>query len=338
MRLLWVLALFSLPLVAQDNVAHYHLTKSVPMKGDTGWDYLTVDTKNKQLFVTRGTRVAVVDMNTGAEIGNIPDTNGVHGVALASDLDKGFVSNGKDNSVTIFEPKSLKVLGHVTTEKKPDAIVYEPQSKRVFAFNGDSHSATAIDAVRGKSLGNLPLDGKPEFAVASRNGFVFVNLEDKSEIVKIDPVNLKKIADWPLAPCEEPTGLAIDSAHGRLFAGCGNKTLAVFDADSGKVVTSLPIGQGVDAVAFDPESQLVFSSNGDGTLTVIHEETPDHYKVVENVPTQKSARTLALDPETHRIYLVAARFQERTTGSEKAHGRPPILPGSVTLLILDRST
>ena len=296
-----------------------------------------MDSEAKRLYVTRGNRVAVLDSETGKEVGEIPGTEGVHGVALAKELKRGFASNGASNSVTIFDLGNLKTIGKVPTGIKPDAIVYDPSSKRVLAFNGGSNSVTVIDAVKGTAIASIDLGGKPEFAAVDSSGKVFVNIEDKHSLVAIDPVKPTKLAEWPLSPCEEPTGLAMDTEHHRLFSACHNQRLIVMNSENGKVVTSLPIGKGVDAAAFDPATQLVFTSNGEGTLTVIHENSPDSFSVVDTVATQKSARTMALDPGKHRVYTVAAKFEQSSaSNSNEHHKRPTMIPGSAVLLVLDQ--
>src|SRR6267154_1181286 len=316
----------------------YHITKTIKLGGDGGWDYLTVDAKARRVYVSRGTHVMVVDADTGAVIGDIPNTNGVHGIAIAQDLDKGFISDGRDNTVTIFDLKTLKVLGTAATGKNPDAIIYDPASKRVFTFNGSSKDATAIDAKTGTVAGTIALGGKPEFAVADEKGHVFVNIEDTSEIVQFNSNKLTVESRWKISPGEEPSGLAIDRKHRRLFSVCSNKLMVVVDADNGKVITTLPIGPGTDAAGFDSETGFAFSSNGgDGTLTVAHEDTPDKFAVVENVPTLRRARTMALDTKTHQVYTVTAEFGAAPAATkEQPRPRPPMVPGSFTLLILSR--
>src|SRR5712671_2425046 len=253
----------------------YQVKQKYVLGGDGVSEYLTFDPAGKRLFISRGTHVMVVDPEKGSVIGDIPNTPGVHGIALAQDLGKGFTSNGRENSVTVFDLKTLKETARIKTEggENPDAILYDPSSKRVFTFNGRSKNATVIDATNDKVVGNIPLDGKPEFGVADGKGGVFVNIEDKSEVTSIDAKKAVVIKSWPLAPCEEPSGLAMDLKSRRLFAGCHNKMMAVVDADSGKVIATPAIGEGVDANGFDPSAQLAFSSNGDGTLTVVHEDS-----------------------------------------------------------------
>lgn len=310
----------------------YHVTKTLTVGGDEGWDYITVDSGARRVYVSHGSRVVVLDADSGAVVGEIPDTSGVHGIAIVPDLDRGFTSNGRAGSVTIFDLKTLKTVGTVKTGMNPDAIVYDAGSKRIFTMNGRSQDATAINAADGTVAGTIALGGKPEFAVADGQGSVFVNIEDKSELVQFDPQKLTVVHRWPLAHCEEPSGLAMDRKTRRLFAGCGNKMLAVVNADTGQVVATPAIGDGVDANAFDPETNFVFSSNGDGTLTVIHEDSPDKYTVAENVSTKKSARTMGLDLKTHNIFLPAADFAAPAAGER----RGKMKPGSFVVLVVSK--
>ena len=254
-----------------------------------------------------------------------------HGIALAQEFSRGFTSNGRASTVTVFDLKTLKTIGTVNTGEVPDAILYDPSSKRIFTFNARGQDSTAIDAASSTVVGSIPLGGKPEFAVADGRGHAYVNIEDKSELVKFDTNKLAVLERWPLAPCEEPTGLAVDLRNRRLFAGCHNKLLAVVNADSGQVVQTLPIGAGVDGVAFDAERRLAFSSNGEGTLTVIREESPEKFRVVANVATKRGARTLALDAKTHNIYLPTADFEPLPPGQQ---GRPKIVPNSFVILVV----
>jgi YVTN family beta-propeller protein len=314
--------------------ADYHLVKKVVLGGEGFWDYLTVDVPNRHVFISHGTHVMVVDADSYAVVGDIPDTQGVHGIAIAEDLGRGFTSNGRANTVTIFDLKTFKVLETVPTGQNPDAIVYDPASHRVFTMNGRSGDSTAIDGATGKVAGTIPLGGKPEFATADGSGRVYVNIEDKSQLVVLDSSALKVLNTWPLAPCEEPSGMAIDIAHRRLFSGCHNKMMSIMDADSGKVIATPPIGQGVDANAFDPGTGLAFSSNGDGTLTVVHEDSPDKFVVVGNVSTQRGARTMSLDTKTHNIFLVTAEFgPPPAPTADQPRPRPSVVPNSFTLLV-----
>jgi DNA-binding beta-propeller fold protein YncE len=315
----------------------YKVVQTVKLGGEGWWDYVTVDSAARRLYVTRGTHVVVLDSESLKAVGEIPDTSGVHGVAIARDLGRGFTSNGREGTATIFDLSSLKAVGSVKTGTNPDAILYDAFTHRVFTFNGRSADATAIDAKAGAAVGTIPLGGKPEFAVTDGAGRIFVNIEDKSEIVALDPRELKVTARWSLAPCEEPSGLAFDAAHHRLFSVCGNKVMAISDAEHGRVVTTVPIGEHPDAAAFDPERQLIFSSNGEGTLTVVHQSSADRYEVIQTLPTMRGARTEALDPETHRIFLVTAEFGPTPSPTpEQPRPRPSMVPGSFTLLVVAR--
>jgi len=295
----------------------YHVLKTVPVPGDEGWDYVFVDSDARRVYISHATHVVVMNADTYAIEGDIPDTQGVHGIALAPDLGRGFISDGRANTATIFDLKSLKTLGTVNTGTNPDAILYEPTTKRVFTFNGRSKDATAINAADGTVAGTLALGGKPEFAVADGKGGIFVNIEDTSELVHLDAQKLAVLHRWPLKPCESPSGLAFDAKNRRLFAGCENKMMAVVDADSGKVIATPAIGQGVDANGFDPAAGYAFASCGEGVLTVVHEDSPDKFTVVENVPTKRSARTMGLDSKTHNIFLPSAEFDPPAPGERR---------------------
>lgn len=313
----------------------YQVVKSIPIGGDGGWDYCIVDSNARRVYVSHATHVVVLDADTDAIVGDIPDTQGVHGIVLASDLGRGFVSNGRANTVTIFDLKTLKTISTVGTGgQNPDAIFYDAASKRVFAFNGRSASVTAINGVDGSVVKMFPVGGKPEFAVGSGNGHVFVNIEDKSELLEIDAQNLAVTQRWPLAPCKEPSGLAMDTKNRRLFAVCDNNMMAVVNAENGKVIATPKIGDDPDAAGFDPEMQLAFSSNGgSGTLTVVHEDSADKFSVVEDVPTKKYARTMAIDFKTHNIFLPVAEFEEVTPQGER---RPPMKPNSFQVLLVSK--
>jgi DNA-binding beta-propeller fold protein YncE len=284
----------------------YSVVKKIPIAGTGSWDYLTVDEAARRLYVSHGTQVEVIDIDALTVVGNVPKTPGVHGVAIAPELGRGFVSNGQASTVTIFDLKTLKPIADVPTGQKPDAIIYDPATSRVFAFNGESKSATAIDAATGKVAGTVDLQGGPEFAAADGNGFVYNNLEEESLVLKINSRELKVEQRWPTAPCSSPSSMAMDRANRRLFVGCRSKVMAVLDADTGKVITTLPIGDHVDATAFDAATKLIFNSNGEGTVTVIHEDSPDKYSLVETVKTAPRAKTMALDPKTHRLFLSTA--------------------------------
>lgn len=322
---------------AASPASGYHLLKKIPIGGEGGWDYLTLDGAAHRLYISRATRVLVLDVDRGTQVGEVADTPGVHGIALAPELNRGFTSNGRASTVTIFDLKTLEAVGQVKTGGNPDAIVYDAATHRVFTFNGSSNDSTAIDAASGTVAGTIPLGGRPEFAAADGTGQIYVNLEDKSQVMALDSRALAVKARWALAPCEEPSGMAMDRKHRRLFIGCHNQMMAVMDADSGRVLATPPIGRGVDANAFDPETGLAFSSNGDGTLTVVREESPDKFSVLENVATQRGARTMALDSKTHNVYLVTAEFgPPPAPTAENPHPRPSIVPGSFVVLVFGK--
>src|SRR5580693_613506 len=316
----------------------YHVIKTYKLGGDGGWDYLNLDSSSRRLYISRATHVIVIDADSGKPVGDIPDTPGVHGIALAPELGRGFVSNGREGTVSIFDIKTLATSSKVKVGENPDAILYDPATKRVFTFNGRSQDSTAIDATNGNVLGTIKLDGKPEFAASDAKGEIFVNIEDKSELVAIDPAKLEVKSKWPLAPCTEPSGLSIDRKHRRLFVGCDNKMMAVVDADSGKVLATPAIGEGVDATAFDDGTGLAFAScGGDGVLTVVREESPDKFSVAETVTTQKGARTLALDAKTHKVFVVTAQFGPRPAPTaDNPRPRPALVPDSFVALVVGK--
>jgi YVTN family beta-propeller protein len=299
----FLLVAFTISAWAADS---YQITKKIPIPGQGSWDYLTVDEGARRLYVSHGTQVEVLDLDSGAIVGKIENTQGVHGIAIAPDLGRGFVSDGQSSTVTIFDLKTLKMIADVPTGKKPDAIIYDPATSRVFAFNGGSNSATVIEAKDGKVAGTIDLGGGPEFAASDDKGYVYNNLEDESLVLKINSRTLKVEQRWPTAPCASPSSMAIDAANRRLFLGCRSKVMAVMNADTGQVITALPIGDHVDATAFDVETRLIFNSNGEGTVTVIRQDSPDKYSVVETVETLPRAKTSALDPKTHRLFLSTA--------------------------------
>jgi DNA-binding beta-propeller fold protein YncE len=312
----------------------YHLLKTVKLGGVGGWDYLTVDEATHRLFVSRATHVIVVDPLAGKVVGEIPDTPGIHGVALAPEFNRGYTTNGQTASSTIFELDSLKVLGEAKTDKDTDGIIYDPFSKRIFTLNGDANTATAIDAGSGQVVRTFPLGGGPEFAAADGKGHVFVNLEDKSALVRINSTTLDIEATWPLAPCESPSGMAIDPEHQILIIGCHNKLMAFVDGNSGKVLGTVPIGQGVDANRFDPVTGYAFASCGDGTLTIAHEDSPSKFSLVETLQTRRGARTMALDVSNHNVYVVTSDFGATPPATpEHPRPRPAIIPDTFTLMI-----
>jgi WD40 repeat protein len=330
---LGMLGLTALPAGAAD--VSYKLLKEIPIGGEGGWDYLSVDQDARRLYVSHATKVEVIDIDKDVVVGQIADTPGVHGIAIAPKLGLGFTSNGRENKASIFDVKTLKTTAKVDTGLNPDAILYDEGSKKVYTFNGRANSATVFDPKTGEVVATIPLPGKPEFARASaRARRIYCNLEDKSEVAVIDTRANKVVSTWPLAPGEEPSGLAYDAANKRLFLGCGNKLMVMMDSETGKVVANVPIGQGVDATKFDPGTQLAFCSCGDGTVTIAHEDSPDKLTVVQTLKTEPRARTMALDLNTHRIYLASAKFgaaPEQSSGGKKQ--RPSMVPGTFKVLV-----
>jgi DNA-binding beta-propeller fold protein YncE len=313
----------------------YKLLKEIPVGGEGGWDYLAVDQFARRLYVSHSTKVVVIDIDKDAVVGEIADTPGVHGIAIAPKLGLGFTSNGRENKASIFDLKTLKTSSKVDTGENPDAILYEEGQQEVYTFNGRGRSATVFEPKTGKVVATIPLSGKPEYAVAHpKAGRIYNNLEDKSQVAVIDTKDHKVVSTWAIAPGEEPSGMAFDAQHRRLFLGCGNKLMVMMDSASGKVVASVPIGQGVDATKFDRATQLAFCSCGDGTVTIAHEDAPDKLTVVQTLKTEPRAKTMALDPKTHKIYLGSARFgaaSEQPSGGKK--GRPSPVPGSFKVLV-----
>ena len=327
--------LFSLAVAVCRADGPYHLIKEIPVGGEGGWDGLTVDPSAQRLYVSHATKVVVIDLAKDQVVGEITNTPGVHCIAVASKLKHGFTSNGRENKVSIVDLKILQTLSKVDTGTNPDAIFFEPGQNEVYAFNGRGQSATVIDAKSGKVVATIPLGGKPEFAEADPGAHrVFNNLEDKSEVAVIDTRTHSVTNHWAIAPGEEASGIAIDVKHHRLFLGCGNKLMVMMDSTSGKVVATVPIGQGVDGSAFDPGTQLAFASCGDGTTTIAREDPPDKLTVVQTLTTERGARTMALDPKTHKIYLPTAQFEpqpEQAAGSPRQ--RPKMIPGTFKILV-----
>jgi len=310
----------------------YHVIKTVSVPGEDGWDYVAVDSDARRVYISHGTHVVVMNADTYAIEGDIPDTQGVHGIAIASGLGRGFISSGRANTATIFDLKTLKTLGTVNTDGNPDAIAYDAVSKRVFTFNGRGKNTTAINAVDGSVVGTLALGGKPEFAAADGKGSIFVNNEDTSELIEIDTQKITETHRWPLAPCKSPSGLAMDLNGRRLFSVCDEKVMAIVNADTGKVVATPTICEGPDAAAFDPATNYAFASCGDGNLTIIHEDSADKFTVIDNVPTKKSARTMGLDLKTHNLFLPAADFDPPAPGER----RGKMKPGTFVILVVGK--
>ena len=314
--------------------SHYKIVDTISIPGDGGWDYIAVDDNTNRLYVSHSTTVQIVNLSNNKVIGSIPDTKGVHGIAIATDLNKGFISDGRDTAVTVFDLKTMATLAKVkVTGQNPDAICYDPFSQRVFTFNGRSNNSTVIDAKTNAILGTIELAGKPEFAVSDGAGKIYFNLEDKSMICSIDTKTMKVVDSWSIAPGDGPSGLTMDRKTRRLFSVCDNKMMVVVNADNGKVVTTVPTGDRTDAVAFDNGNNRIYSSNGDGTLTVIEEKDANTFTALENVTTKKSARTDAVNSKTHHIYLPAAEYGPAPEATkENAHPRPSVKPGSFVIL------
>ena len=325
--LLVISLILTIAVQAQPKVSEYKISRVIHLTGDGGWDYLSVDMANSRLFVSHGTQVNVADLKKGEEISVIPNTNGVHGIAVANDLNKAFISCGRDTSVKVVDLKTFKEIVRIkVTGQKPDAILYDAFSHKVFTFNGRSSNSTVIDAKTNKVIGTIALSGKPEFPQSDGKGLVYVNIEDKSEIAVINVKTLKVEKTWSIAPGEEPSGSALDVANNRLFSVCGNKLMVVSDIIAGKVVTTVPIGDGCDGVAFDPSRKRIYSSNGEGTMTVVQQEGADKYTVVENMPTKAGARTITIDKSTGRLYISVA---ERVEGSRTSK------PGTFTVIEIE---
>lgn len=320
--------------------AGYHVVKTIPIGAEGGWDYITIDPSARRLYVSHATKMVVVDLDRDSVVGELADTPGIHGIAIAQELGRGFTSNGRDSSVTIFDLKSLAVLGRVkVTGANPDAIHFDAATKRVFTFNGRSANATALDAATGAVLGTIALAGKPEFAQTDGKGRLFVNIEtEPGQIQVIDTRTLKLIATYTLTGCDEPTGLAYDRARDRLFSVCGNRVLVVSNPSSGAMVASVPIGPGVDAVSYDESERLLLASNGgDGTMTVIKQDGADGYTSLGNAKTRVGSRTMTIDPKSHRAYLATVQYGPTPAPTaEQPRPRAQVIPGSFAILVLDR--
>ena len=303
--------------LARSAEPDYHLLRRIKVGGEGGWDYVTMDSEARRLYISRANRVQVLDVEKGEVVGEVAKTPGIHGVALVPKSGRGFTSNGQENTVTIFDLQTLKEVERVKVGARPDAIIYDPASGRVFTFNAGSKDATAIDAESGKVAGSVKLGGKPEAAVADEQGQVYVNIEDKDEVLAFDAKELTVKGRWPVSPGKAPAGLAMDRKNRRLFITCHNEKMVVLDADSGKVIATPAIGKGTDACVFDASANLAFSSNGDGTLTVVQADPAGEYKVVANAKTEAGARTMPLDTKTHNIFLVTAKFKPAAAGTRR---------------------
>jgi DNA-binding beta-propeller fold protein YncE len=319
-------------LLAQSSPS-YRIVNTYLLGGDGSWDYIVPDPPNHRLFIARQNRVMVVDEDSGKLLGEITGIQGAHGTAIAEATGHGFATSGNDQSVVMFDLKSFKVLGRIPAAEDADAIVYDSASNRVFTLNGDAHSSTVIDPRAGTLIANIPLGGKPEYGASAGDGKVYANLTDTSEVVEIDAKTATVSRRWPTAPCKQPVSMAIDTAHRRLFSGCRSGLMAVSDYQAGRVVATLPIGTGVDGAGYDAASGNAFASNADGTLTVIHQDGPDQYRVAETVQTPQASRNMGLDPTNHRVFIVSAKFGPAPT---EGRGRRPVLPGTFTLMVIKR--
>jgi DNA-binding beta-propeller fold protein YncE len=310
----------------------YHLSRTIRLGGDGPWDYLIADGPARRLYVTHFDKVVVLDMDSGRTVGTIRDLSGVHGVAIVPEAGRGYASNGKTDSISIFDLKTLLVTGRIAAGRNPDAIIYEPISRRVFAFNHSGGDVTVINTADGNPAATIEVGGELEYAVSDDRGSIFVNVEDKSEIARIDIEALEVVSRWPLAPCEEPTGIAMDKQTRRLFSSCANAMLIVVDADDGHIVAQVAIGRGSDGVRFDAATGLIFTSNGEGNLSIIHEDGADDYHLLDTVVTQRGARTLEIDPTTHNIYTATAELGPTPEAKEGERRRPKILPDTFVVL------
>jgi hypothetical protein len=315
----------------------YHISRTFPLGGDGSWDYVVPDPAHHRVFIGRQNRVMVVDSNDGKLLGEVTGINGAHGTAIAEKTGHGFATSGNDSSVVMFDLATYKVLGRAHAAEDADAIIYDAASNRVFTFNGDAHSSTVIDPASGKTITNIDLGGKPEYGVSAGDGKVYANLTDNGEVVEIDAKSLTVARRWSTAPCKNPVSMAIDVEHHRLFSGCRSGVMAVSDYSAGKIVTTLPIGTGVDGAGYDPSSGNAFASNADGTLTVIHEDTPDAYHVVETLQTMTGSRNMGLDPTTHRLFLAGAKFGAAPENAGGRRGRAPMVSGSFVVLVVERN-
>jgi len=333
-----LLSIVAAQALGAQSAGSYQITRTFPLGGDGSWDYIVPAPSQHRLYIGRQNRVMVVDETDGKLVGEVTGIDGAHGTAIAERAGHGFATSGNDSAVVMFDLKTFKTLGRIHAAEDADAIIYDPVSNRVFTFNGDAHSSTVIDPDAGKLVTNIDLGGKPEYGVSAGDGKVYANLTDNGEVVEIDAKTLKVTRRWPTAPCKNPVAMAIDVTHKRLFSGCRSGVMAVSDYAAGKVVTTVPIGSGVDGAGFDPASGDAFASNADGTLTVIHQDSPDRYHVVETLTTMTGSRNMGLDPTTHRMYIAGATFGPPPTDSTRANPRrrPPMIPGSFVIMVVER--
>jgi outer membrane protein assembly factor BamB len=333
-KIILVLSLATLTSLFAQSPAPYRITHTYTLGGDGFWDYIVPDPPNHRLFIGRQDRVMVVDENSGTLLGEVTGIQGAHGTAVVNGTGHGFATSGNDQSVVMFDLKSYKTLGRIPAAEDADAIIYDSASNRVFTFNGDAHSSTVIDPDAGKLITNIPLGGKPEYGASAGDGKVYANLTDISEVVEIDAKAAAVLRRWSTAPCKQPVSMAIDTVHHRLFSGCRSGVMAISDYRAGRVVETVPIGQGVDGAGFDAASGDAFASNIDGTLTVIHQDSPDKYEVVQTLQTQQGSRNMGLDPTNHRVFIVSAKFGPTPAGAR----RGPVLPGTFSLMVIERDS
>jgi len=333
MRNALVFMLAAVALLSGQASSSYRVTHTYTLGGDGSWDYVVPDPPNHRVFIARQNRVMVIDEDNGTLLGEVTGIQGAHGTAVAQNTGHGFATSGMDRSVVMFDLKTFKTLGRIPAAEDADAILYDPASNRVFTLNGDAHSSTVIDPRAGTVITNIPLGGKPEYGVSAGNGKVYANLTDTSEVVEIDAKTATVTRRWSTAPCKQPVSMAIDTAHHRLFSGCRSGLMAISDYRAGKGVATVPIGTGVDGAGYDAASSNVFASNADGTLTVIHQDTPDQYHVLETVQTPQGSRNMGLDPTNHRLYVASAKFGAVPAGGR---GKGPVQPGSFTLMVIER--
>jgi hypothetical protein len=341
MRRLIVLAwLVAAPSLVAQSPRSYEITHTYNVGGEGGWDYLVTDGPRHRVFIGRQNRVMVVDMNDGHLIGEVTGINGAHGTALVTDIGRGFATSGNDSSILMFDLKTYKGLLKIPAAEDADAIIYDPASKKVFSFNGDANSSTVVEPRRGTRVGTVPLGGKPEYGQSAGNGKVYVNIVDSSQVAEIDTKTLTVTRRWSTAPCKSPVSMAIDTQHQRLFSGCRSGVMAISNYATGTVVATVPIGQGVDGAGYDPKFRDAYASSADGTLTVIHQDSPDKYHVVETVPTAERGRNMGLDQASHRIYIASAKFGPVPADSTAANPRrrPPMIPGSFTVIVVERTS
>lgn len=333
-KIVFMLTLATLASVFAQPSSPYQLTHTYKLGGDGSWDYIVPDPPNHRLFIARQNRVMVVDEGSGTLLGEVTGIQGAHGTAIVNNAGHGFATSGNDQSVVMFDLKSYKVLGRIPAAEDADAIIYDSASNRVFTLNGDAHSSTVIDPSAGKLITNIPLGGKPEYGASAGDGKVYANLTDTSEVVEIDAKMATVSRRWPTAPCKQPVSMAIDTAHHRLFSGCRSGVMAISDYQAGNVVTTVPIGQGVDGAGFDAASGDAYASNADGTLTVIHQDSPDQYHVIQTLHTPAGSRNMGLDPTNHRVFIVSAEFGPTPAGAR----RGPVLPGTFALMVIERGS